>query len=168
MELLCLDRQIPARNALPDAVWRGVAGVLCLVVACRLPRSGRCKQRRAAEEEFMGWCVIDRSLSYSLCKILFEPSPIYIYIYIYIYDCWFLFLHLALQDIISFTGDFTVSSRSFTDCGVFALTPFSPLTPFYPWAKREHWSVMVGTWWPHGLTRPFKLGFGPWPRFEER
>ena len=41
-------------------------------------------------------------------------------------------LSARLKEIVSFTSSFTVSSRSFTDCGVFALTPFSPLTPFYP------------------------------------
>ena len=54
------------------------------------------------------------------------------------YDCWFLLLSPEPGNIICFTGGFTVSSRSFTDCGLFALTPFSPLAPFYPWAKRGY------------------------------
>ena len=59
----------------------------------------------------------------------------YIYIYIYIYDCWFLLLSPASKEMISFTGRFTVSSRSFTDCGVLPLPLFYPLPLFTPGQK---------------------------------
>ena len=54
-------------------------------------------------------------------------------IYIYIYDCCFLFLSLAPQEIISFAGFFTVSSRRTAG---FYPYPFLTSYPFLPLGKK--------------------------------